>query len=442
MTKQIEYQYNGARKIVLDDHNPEFEIDVVKGDKFRIVIGKTEVSFYHEDEPKTKFVLKFVDKKYQQLMKNSEQTTFVFVPHPTNPSYPQLGKIDLKLVEKLYDHYNETLFNGKCPSVVFRATTGMRGAIGLAEYAKRQSDGRRSYRLSIRMDYAKNDPHMFIDVLIHEMIHLYLFKIGADTNSAEHLHSAHGPLFMKEVNRVNAKGFHVSQYLDWEKRETVKASDDLYLLVMHMDQGLMAAFWSLTKPTVEQLNSVLDQHRGFYPEYGAKATLYQTRNTKIRSKLPELKRTFKLPARGYVFAPHTVVDDAQAVLHTEYKPPAAKDTSVKIKLSKRDLPYLALTLDEYKAAVRRHLVADYGNAEAAWMSVTVKQVEPVVLELLKSAHAGYSRGMKDKEVQAILKEIPDHYTPRFTDSVYRKSVKDLIAKHKLQGLENFRELRL
>lgn len=435
----IEYVYEGSKVLVLDDHNPDYEIDFVKGDKFRLSLKADGAVIEHEDAPGIKFEAAFIDKKYKRLMKYSSTTEFHFVPHSRNPAYPQLTQVNMKIVPKLYDYYNKLLFNGACPRlVVFRDATKTPRAVGLAEMAHRSS-GKVSYRLSLLMDRIKHDPFLFVDVLLHEMVHLYLMKHYVDTGDIAYVNAEHGPLFQKEVNRINAKGYNLDVVLAWEKREAAVAKDYYVIGIHFVDKKQHIGAWSLLKPTVKDLDKILDQVRSDWPEYRMQATVYRTTDPKYRSSLGELVRGFNVKNR---ISNLTYFDNLTDILNSDIKEPAAVRQDVKIKLSRRDMKYLVQTYDEYVDAVNRHLAYDYGSAEAAWNSTPIKEVDKLVTDMLKTAYSAIKRGMNEREVRNTLKDVPKHYMPRYPYSDYRKHVLAIIKANKLNGLEDYRELQL
>ncbi len=441
-SQPVEYEYTGKATIAFDDHHDDYEVDFITGDKFTVQIKKNEAHVVHEDAPDVTFVAAFTDKKYVRLMKYAKATSFAFVPHPKHPSYPVIHNVSMDIVPMLYKYFNKTLFNNGCPErVIFKATTSVRKTAGLAEYASRDAV-KKSYRLSLRMDRIKHDPFLLVDVLIHEMIHLYNFKRYAETGDRSLVADAHGPAFQDHVNRINKLGFHINTYLDWETRTTLGTAKDYYVIAAHVEgSSLKGLFWSLIKPTARELDNLLDEVRAQDPAERIKMVVYTTGDPSFRTRGLELTKGFKL-GKNYVPYIATSLDNLVDVMHTQTKEPVGFKRDVRIKLNKTDMPYLVLPFDDYVVACRSRKAYDYGSPEAAWESVPLKQVEAYAKTQLKEIYKAVQRGMNARDISERLKRIPLIYMPRFDHKAYINSVRAIIKAEKLNGLEAYRELEL
>lgn len=439
----VEYEYTGKATILLDKHHDDYEVDFATGDKFTVQLKGNEVLLVHEDAPKVTFTAAFTDKKYLRIMKAAKPTQFAFLPHPKHPCYPVLPAPSMDIVPQLYEHFNRTLFNGGCPRlVVFKSTTSNAKTAGLAELGNR-AGGKQSYRLSLRMDRIKHDPFLFVDVLIHEMIHLYNFRKYVETKDRSLVADAHGAAFQAHVDRINRFGFHINTYLDWETRKTLDTAKDYYLLVTQTeDNHLRTIMWSLIKPTILEMDNLLDEIRAHEPRERLRMVCYSTHAPKYRTLGYELTKGFKLKKLIPTFLNVPVGDDAIELVHTQVKDAASSDKQAKIKLNRRDMPFLVRSFDDYSIACRTANAYDYGNPETAWNSVALKDIEAAARQQLKDIHRALKMGIKPKEVVERMRNIPAIYMPRVGHRVYRKSVLDIIKAEGLEGLENYPDLEL
>lgn len=445
-----EFEYTGRATIVFDDHHPEYELDMVKGDRFTVRTEKNLAYITHKEVQGEEFVAKFTDKKYNRLMNNAQPTKFVFMPSPANPVYPLITKMDKKVMELLYVHFNKAVFNGACPpasKVVFSEkipkNSKFRGkAAGLMESTSA------GYRLSVDLTTAKGDPYVFVDILLHEMIHLFQQEQYRKTKNEAYL-DGHGATFVKEMERINRLGFNVDKVLDWEKRECKsQRTDELFLILGDTEDPRTIVyhqlFWSQVKPTVAQLNKLHELLGQRNSDSHTRIRLLRTEDAKVRSSFIQLKVLDRLPKRVHNFefsyiAPY--LEGATTLVVSEFKPPVAHSIGAKFKIAAGDVKYMTGPIDEYFAHIKKG-ANDYGNPIAAWNNVTIGRVNKDTTEILRGIYMQVKAGVKDSEVRRMLRRIPERYQDRFTPVQYRKAIRDIIEKNRFVGLDKYKELKL
>lgn len=105
----------------------------------------------------------------------------------------------LQYVEEKFDYYNNLCFGGQLPRPLIKLTQ-RRESIGRTNMSQRCIDGKyirnASIEISIRYDYPEVE---YIDTIVHEMIHYYMWMNNIDEESA------HGPKFRAIMNEITQK---------------------------------------------------------------------------------------------------------------------------------------------------------------------------------------------------------------------------------------------
>lgn len=445
-----EFEYTGKPTIVFDDHHPEYELDFHTGDVFTVRMEKNTAIIEHSEVPNEQFIAKFTDKKYIRLMAKSVATKFTFVPSAANPVYPHITRLDERTLELLYVYFNKELFNNACPpatKVIFSTKvtrrTKHKNAVGLAEYHSK------GYRLSLDVKTAKGDPYLFVDILLHEMIHLYQHVQWSKTRDAAWFaDDGHGATFVKEMERINRKGYNVQKTLDWEKRSTV-TDDGIYTLVAELYREGQTDYitqWSASKLTVPDMNTLQATYAKLFPDCAITIKQYRTKDMQARALFLQCRDVKKLSRNIERYATgrdsSKSLEGRELILSTQQLDAATATPNAKFKLRAADIKYMVGTLPDYFDAISRHDVSDYGNPLAAWNNVPLGRINTAVVQELKDLHMQLKMGAKSRELERLASLIPLRYSGRVGHVEYRKSIRDLIAKHKLNGIENIRGLSL
>ncbi len=118
-------------------------------------------------------------------------------------------EVTLAYIEERFHHFNQLCFGGKLPVPPFRLN-GARRALGQVRYMrKRTLSGGCHYVVKefvvsglAARDMSENEVE---DVILHEMIHLFIFSNQLQDTSA------HGAIFRREMARINATyGRHIT----------------------------------------------------------------------------------------------------------------------------------------------------------------------------------------------------------------------------------------
>lgn len=457
--KDIEYEYVGRSILTLDDHHPELDIDFHKGDKFTLKVVNNEAHIKHEAAPREVFKCRFNDKLYIRLMRNIKQTSFVFVPHPKNPSYPMITKQDKNTMEMLYLYFNERYFNNVLPDikhVVFQTKIPKnytQPAAGLMESTHLRTKtglSRRKYRVSVDESY--NDPFVFVDVLLHEMIHVYQGEMAQkNPNDAKKIFAgnAHGAWFQKEMRRINKDGFNIDTVLDWEKRDSSVTSEH-FLVGIHMategkrGQVLASSLWFWSPKEIEkaELAKVLDIFGTEFTYHEIFATQHRTSSHEFRALFPRFPKrlTASMPGRARSHRLADVEKIAKRHMETELQPATFRDFSRPLSIPKHAVKFMTGTMDEYLKAVKAGRVTDFGQPERAYQQIKIadvaKAAEADIIRLGRLvAMRGDSQRIK-QDADRIRESFSSRYTERQLVPVLRKAVE----RQKLSSQDTVMEL--
>lgn len=186
------YVYKGTRT-KFSNHNDDYDLELKPNE----IIGVKGKIVIHKDEPKIKFV--FTPTELNKLIKTCAPLDY------DHNLYPKLALPCSKTdVARVYAFFNEKLFAGECPKdVVFRKLNSSK-THGRAIY-KFATDTMEFVFSSLSMT---NVPE-FCNMVVHEMIHLLHYKRAYRDKDAMYEDSAHGPLFIRDMKRLNSLGYSV-----------------------------------------------------------------------------------------------------------------------------------------------------------------------------------------------------------------------------------------
>ena len=436
----VRYVYNGRAKIVLDDHNDEYEGDFETGEIFQVKVDGNTATIIHSGNPKIKFKANITDKKYTKLMRLSTADEFVFVPHPKYPSYPYLPNLTFEMVEQIYDFFNTQYFNGGCPKrILFKKSTSTK-VLGLAQYNSNVK-GRPLFRMSVNVKAIGKDTILFCDTLLHEMVHLYWYQRGHDESNNEFIKASHGPLFIREMRRLNKLGFNVAPILDWEERDVTDS--ELYVIVATAPslKDHVKIFWS-TRNLEADFDSIVTQLRTGDPAYPLDIDLMVTSDLSVRG-FPQISDKGVIPRSKlklwYDLHPIKGRSIQSYTSKTDPRPVVLKD----VKVSKQDAPYYAQSFNLFSAWFKRKdRTATDAYMRTLWSRFPVKQVLPFAEAELEEANDFVESGMNEADVIRKLNNVYARFDGRASPSEYRGAIRAIIEKHKLDALLRFKQLGL
>lgn len=130
--------------------------------------------------------------------------------HPSWPSFSlPLRRDDFR---KLYDHFNETLFDYELPKDISLVRFKSLASAGRASL-KIGDNNKATYKIMLSPSVMSSEDHV-ANVIIHEMIHILMYVRYIATADAKWRNADHGPLFVKEMDRINALGYNVPHLED------------------------------------------------------------------------------------------------------------------------------------------------------------------------------------------------------------------------------------
>lgn len=435
------YTYTGKAKILFDDHHDEYEVDFVTNDQFKILVKNGFVTIIHQDAPKVKFTASITDPKYVKLMRSSTPARFEFVPTPKHPQYPFIPKLTFELIPHIYDYLNDQYFNGQCPKEVLFKKSTAREALGVAMYDTVR--GRDLYRMLVNMKMIGSDMILFIDILLHEMIHLLLYRRGMEQRNREMVHDSHGPFFQAEMQRLNKLGFNVSIILDWEKRDVALASEYQVLVITQENQPKHAKYFWTTKNVERDFDSLVAQITQLHPTALYTIELVAVKNDAFKAytqiadngKLPKAKLKLwydKKPVAGRVLKTLTVTAQS-AVTANQF-----------VKVPKAEEPYYALPLTLFSSWVRKNRINLSNDAavNAIWIRFPIEKIAPFAQAELIEIHKALARGLGDADIKRRLTGVFARYDGRANYGEYTRTITAIIEKHKLDALLQYPQLGL
>lgn len=435
----VTYTYNGRATIALDNHNDKYEIDVGTDDQFKVKVEGTKVTIIHLDEPKIKFKATTTDKAYLRLMKNSTPDEFVFVPHPKYPSYPFLPNITFEMVPKLYAYFNDKYFNGMCPkSLLFKKSQGTSSPLGLAQY---DSVGdKRLFRMTVNVKRISADLILFVDVLLHEMIHLYLYRKGLDEHNNAILRDGHGRYFQAEMQRLNRAGFNISVILEWEKRE-IEADVEINVLRVFAPEYPNNAkyFWSVFD-LEDKFDDLVRQVRENDPTKQYIIDLVITKDDTARG-YTQIGNNGKIPASKLPLWYKVFDPKGRLVKRFDVAEQGNSAAIGKLKVSKKEEPYYAQPFPIFASWMRREKATGTDDQlRAIWEHFPAAKIFPYAEEELVDIEKSIARGLADHEIKRKLTAVFARFDGRCTQYDYRVKIREIITRRKLDALLQYPQL--
>jgi len=435
------YTYTSKTKILFDDHHDEYEVDFVEGDKFKIQINGGNVILIHADAPKVKFICPVTDKKYIKLMRGSTPAAFEFIPTPKFPHYPFIPRLTFELIPHIYEYLNNTYFNGMCPkSILFKKSTS-KEALGVAMYDKVR--GRELFRMKVNMKMIGNDMILFIDTLLHEMIHLYLYRKGLDQHRNDILQDGHGVYFQAEMNRLNKLGFNISIILQWEQRDQEIASEYYVLAITDSKHPKNGKYFWTTTNIERDFQTFVAQITKYDPASLFTIELYATKNQALKGQ-PMIQTNGKIPESklGLWWKKQEV--GGRMVQSFQVTPQSAVDSNQFIKVPKAEEVYYAQPLAVFSSWLRKTKI-NYANDDAAysiWIRFPVAKIIPFAEAELIEIHKALARGLADQDIKRRLTAVFARFDNRANQGEYRRAITAIIEKHKLDALLQYPQLGL
>lgn len=141
-------------------------------------------------------------------------------------------QITIPYIQRKYRHFNDLIFNGRLPEIPIRLSDSGRFMGQCTFETRRHPDGRIertgfTLRVNTRISMPEHD---FEDVIIHEMIHLFIGLSGLEDTAP------HGEIFrsvMRSINSTHNRNITVSYRATIEqKREAVSARPTWHVIAI------------------------------------------------------------------------------------------------------------------------------------------------------------------------------------------------------------------
>lgn len=429
------YRYVGEEDIQYDDANDDYSLVIVMGDEFDMYRHGKFYVVHHEDSPEILFRLTL--KEADALEKASEELLTV-KPDADNPPY-LLFSPKFESVQLLYDYYNKLLFNGKCPVVKIKKTRNS-GVWGMAEL-KWASKQRPVFTFLIN-ESAMVDRVLFTNAIVHEMIHLYLYKTGTDKLSTDpkqamaEIHASHGPLFQREMHRINAHGFGIILAGTHEEYKR-DATEEFYAILVH--RGFVdgksyrwSAWYSKEEITDETLHDLAGRYKAEFPHETIALTLMKTKNriitygTHLKGKITPASMK-KMVDVASMPAP----TEGQRVIDEIYMKPSV---AVRLPDYKEDPERYSLPFDKFCIAMKKY-TDDKVILRAKWKTVPLRTLNKNTEERLKSLIGRLRRkAINDADTLNIVQDLRAAYSMRFTVQQYRDATLAFLKLHDGNGV--------
>lgn len=409
------YKYMG-KGVIYDNANDEYELELVKGDLFTIIKQGRGYLLNHGLAKEIPFILKASEAK--ELLSDSVEVLEV-VPDPNNPPY-LIYKPVFSVIEKLYDHYNKQLFNGLCPVIAFKKTSNSK-VLGLAEM--KRIKGKPVYTMYIN-EKTMADVKIFTNTIIHEMIHLYLYKKGIIEGNPDILTDGHGEHFQREMHRINGFGYNITIVADGETYQG-QASHHSYAVVVDngTDKGQVQIYFCLKNP-IENFDDFCDRLRLEYPAHRLRVRLLETDDKRLH-QFPKVAQSLK-------------VSDKQIKLwyNAMPNPPVGRviaeqrlDGGGSVIPDYKEIPeFYARSFEKFAAAMKRY-GASHDYLFSKWKGTPVRLINKHVEETLLSVAGRFNRGsIADDDLYDILNDCAMAYQHRMEASKYIKTMRDMLAR--------------
>lgn len=167
-------------------------------------------------------------------------------------------------VARLYTFYNKKLFNNECPPVNQVRITSISGTArkAYADATTKRVGDKITYRLRFS-DKSMTTVEFFCNTVIHEMIHILHHKRFFADKMWEYEAANHGPLFIADMERINALGYRILKTVDTDNDVVGTLQEHKHVLVVSA-LDLEAAFYSNIPIDVNTILSKL-RSSGFSP---------------------------------------------------------------------------------------------------------------------------------------------------------------------------------
>lgn len=431
------YRYLGEEDLQFDDANDDYSLVIVMGDEFDMYRHGKFYIVHHEDSPEIMFRLTI--KEADALEKASEELLTV-KPDPENPPY-LLFAPKFETVQLLYDYYNKLLFNGKCPAVKIVKTrnNGVWGMAGL-KWAGTGANKKALFTLYIN-ESMMIDRVLFTNGIVHEMIHLYMYKIGSDKLSTdpkqamEEINANHGPLFQREMHRINAKGFGIIMAGTHEEYKRESTEEFYAVLVQRGMVGGRFTKWQswYTQHEIdaEQMHDLADTLKAEFPHETMNITLLKTKN-RIITYGTHLKGKFT-PASMKKMIDESAQPaplDGKTIDEIYMKP----SVDVRIPDYKEDPERYSLPLDKFCQAMKRY-TDDKMVLRAKWKTLPIRVLNKNTEERVKMLVGRVRRkAIEDADILNIVQDLRAAYQGRFAISQYRDAMSAFLKLHDGNGV--------
>lgn len=160
----------------------------------------------------------------------------------------------LQQVKEKFDFYNKLCFDGKLPTPPIKLNMRYEEMGVTKAHAVYHEDGSITYEnLSIEISVRRDLPEIeYIDTLVHEMIHYYIFVNNLQDTST------HGKIFRAKMKEITDKyGIRITIAFDPKEEELIETKSDRYRYICVLDfdderlgvavvaRGKIFEFWKL-----------------------------------------------------------------------------------------------------------------------------------------------------------------------------------------------------
>lgn len=462
------YQYQGKRILAFEDHNPKYDLDLEPKMKFgvRKYGGKLKLALLAEpdivftmSESEIKKVVRLSkgwsgtvkgkklvsgiggkdkkpappkrDRKPAPPKRDKEPTRRrppVSAPETNNSTITKSSKYfpDIPIppkpsdVLRLYTYFNKLLFDNECPPKIKVAFPNALKFRGQAE--AKPVNGVYQYTLKLSKS-SLTDRDRVINIVVHEMIHLFHYKRVIVDKNFLYQNAGHGPLFLEEMHRLNKLGYNIdTKERDVEEAELVA---EAYVLMVHASSNMSMFFYSTT-PFKSDLPIILESIR-----------------TKLNSNLTIMSYSYGTSKSNHAF------------LGTALTKNNRLGARQRLRGLKTDNPKVTTVLNSLKIETEKTLTKDLGDIRQLFKNVLDGSSDAVYLDFpnyvatlcLRSGYGNFNTPMAKKDMEASAKEllsdeefkaartkwahVKDHH---LSDSESFKACKKSLLKYQLDGV--------
>lgn len=423
----MKYRYIGKENLQYEDANDEYYLNIAPGDTFTVTEFGKGFRVVHDNASGINFFLTL--KEMRALKKECEETIAIQVD-PNNAPY-LIFEPKIEIVRPLYDYFNKMLFNSKCP-VVKIVKTHKRGNYGLAQ----MNWVNRKPVFTLHLSPAiMVDRKMFCNALVHEMIHLYNYAVGhtklqaGDTDAMDHIHADHGPIFQREMHRINGHGFQIDVTAGHEFHAGA-ASERFYGLLAYPNgqKAQAIVFWSpLNHQTL--LEDFANKITVKYPHAAWQVLAVETtdKNFVRHNKLGNVTQVpnAKLKLETVPELNYRVLKEHQLEAVSAYIIPTEKD----------DPGLYVMPLNRFLQGMSRKAKGVPQNIlEQRWKTTTLRLVNKHAEQAISSLVGRVARNsISQTEVLNEIVDIREMYKGRFPTSQYEDAIKAFIKRYDPKG---------